>query len=249
MNRTRAFVLLMFVLLGAACVAQTESVRPSPSARVTQTESMHTDPSAFQVWYFVEPELQDQAELPVIVYAIKVSYGETLLITSFTADEAKKLDEAAITVQVRDDLASASLISKYDLGTIGQVSFLALRFAPRSVGAGELYLHIDQGAQDTNPMDRLIARFNDPPESSTLHSGRTYGPSSSQTYEQKGYRISFAGRFIPPLPVTFSTPEPPAGVTVTDQATLKIIEISSNQTTYLYIQLLSNGEIRGEMIR
>jgi len=111
-----------------------------------------------------------------------------------------------------------------------------------------LLLIADKNSSDSKN-EQYIATFVEPPEDPASHSGTTYWINASQTFEQSGYRISCAGWFPPPPPITPSILETPENTGSMDKATIRIENIATGKVDYLYIQFMPNGEIISEVIR
>lgn len=195
----------------------------------------------------VDQSISDNHSLSIIVYAMKLTGHNTMVISSVVSG-MDGYNQPNLTILLRDNIADAKLISKSDLAMLGNVNFGVMEFKARNIGASEISLVAEPNSASTN-YSRQIARFVEPPEDPAVISGRTYMIGTGQTFEQDGYKISFVGWVPPPSRVTPSTVGSTGDVTIVDEATLRIESISTGKIEYLDIRFLSNGETTSELIR
>ena len=199
-------------------------------------------------WELVDQPIPGDTGLSVIVYAMKLSGHKTIIISSIAGGEVGGLDQPDITIQLRDNIGYAKLLSKSSLILLGNVNFWVMSFEARNIGATDISLYIGQ-SDNVAYYDELIAKFVGSTEDPDVYRRRTLMIGPHQTFEQGGYRIDSEGWVPPPAPITPSPVETPGSITIVDNVTLRIKNLSTGEINYLHIRFLSNGEIISELIK
>ncbi len=157
----------------------------------------------------------------------------------------------------------------------GQPEVGGMRFEHRIIGASELYLRITPKQGEGERLETMFARFerlSDDFKHLNLNDylDRTYFAVNETTAEQGGYKISFRAWYVvsdtpdpnrpADLEATPQNPDPnsqamptqktpwaavPPGVEVFREATIRIENATDGEVTYLWLQLLSDGEELG----
>ena len=234
-----SFVLFIFCV---GCAAPTDMLEEE----TLQYQKIPTEPeqSFYMHWTMAKQPIIPGDDFVLNVYATILSGNETIIIYSITGFDLAKLN-----VILRDDKErTAELESADTFMEIDDVSFGTMKFGSRPIGSSELYLAVGENGDEENP-ETNIAIFNYPPEPQHLHSGRTYSGSSSGDFEMDNLIVSFAGWFDPPIPFENYVRDLPEGVSVKKKATLLIEDKEKDEVIYLYLQFLSNGEIRGTKVQ
>lgn len=235
-------------ILAASCSSSTSApVKTSHTPIIPQSPPPSSYDSLSSYWEMVDQPIPADNGSAIIVYALKLTGHNTVLISSVLGGE-EELNLSNLKILLRDNLGDADLLSTNTLASPENVRFMVMEFGPRSIAASEIALLVAQSNGVANTINQ-IARFVGPPVDPIVFSRRTYLISANQTFEQNGYRIFFEGWGPPPPPVTPSTVEPYGDVMVIDKATLRIENLSTGKKDYLYIQFLSNGETESELIQ
>lgn len=229
-------------------------------------------------WETVDLPTLSTENYSITIFAMRLTGQDTIILCSITGAEGDKFAGLSTTVQLRDNSGRISnVVSLGTIAVFDSIELGFLKFTPRPISSNELVFRISQNTSDTGFIDLPIAKFVNPPEDPSVYNIRTYLLSTDQIFEQNGFRISFYGWVAPSsakLPVTPSvenltntpgaaegetenlvTPTPivplatnlPEGITVSNAATLQI-EDNNGKTVYVYMQLLSDGEIIGVLI-
>lgn len=248
MKKYNAVCWFIICILAASCSYSTSVPTKTSEATIIPRSSPPPPSHSFRSrWEMVDQSISDDNSLSIIVYAMKLTGQNTMVISSVVSDKDEP-NQPGFTILLRDNIGDANLLSKNTLASLGNVSFWVIEFEARNIGASEISLVAGQNSSATTYV-RQIAKFVEPPEDPAVFSGRTYMIGTGQTFEQDGYRISFEGWVPPPSPVTPSTVGPSGSVTIIDKATLRIENLSNGKIDYLYIQFLSNGETTSELIQ
>jgi hypothetical protein len=248
-EKNNAVCWFIICILAASCSYSTSvPTITSEATIIPRSLPPPSDHSFGSRWEMVDQSISDDHSFSIIVYAMKLTGHNTIVISSVVSDKIDKLNQPNFVIQLQDNIGDSELISNNSLALVGKINFWVMEFEARNIGASKIALQVGQGNSDANYI-KQIAKFAEPPEDPAVFSGRTYMIGASQTFKQDGYRISFEGWGPPPSPVTPSTVEPSGSVAVIDKATLRIENLSTGKIDYLYIQFLSNGQTTSELIQ
>ena len=244
------FSLLLISIICIGCSVSTLTP-PSTIREIITVQPSPTIPmnSFSYTWEMIDQPVSIENGFSIFVYAMRITGQDTTIISSVIETEAVDFSEESTSIQLEDNLGVSSLISKSKLGQLGPISFWAMKFEPRNIGAESLYFQIVQNIDNAYLYNTLIANFAQPPEDPSLHNVRSYLIGTSQTFSQDDYKISFEGWVPPPITGPSATASLPIGVTIKNNVTLRTEELSTKVTNYLKITFYSNGEISGELVR
>lgn len=179
---------------------------------------------------------------------MKLSSGNTLLICSNTNSLSSLYDQAGTLIQLRDNIGNATLLSKFKLYSINNIDFWILNFNSRNLNSTEINLFITDN-KGTIYFDGLIAKLNGSVEDQETYRLRTMKIATSQIFEKDDFRIAFYGWTPPPIPITPNPSEVPQNITINENATISIENISTQVINYLAIRFLSNGQVISDLIK
>ncbi len=248
MNKFDAIGWLLINLILSSCAFQTSLPNKTPDLTIIPQTispgSLHSFESGY--WQIVDQPSTVDDRFSIIVYAMKLTGNNTLIICSTMSEMSDVLNQPDMTVQLRDNIGHAALLSKSSLYSLGSIEFWAMNFEARNPNSSEINLFI--GESDGSVYhDGKIADFNgtvDP----DVHSKRTYRFGANQTFEQDDYRIFFYGWAPPPSSITPNPSQIPYNIAITVNATLYIENKSTRKINYLAIQFLPDGQIISKLI-
>jgi hypothetical protein len=248
MNKYLAGCLFFIGIVAVSCTYCTPKPDEiAPDATIISQSSLPPPNHSFgSYWKMVDQPNYDNG-FSIIVYAMKLTGQNTILISSVPTDKGNEMSEPHMNIQMRDNIGDIELLSSSSLLSFGDLNFQVLEFGSRNIGADEMFLFVGNSGSDSY-FNQQIAKFAEPPEEPSVHNGRTYMLGSPQIFEQDNYRISFEGWFPPPITIP-STLTSSAKDEISDHATIRIESLTTGKIDYLYIQFLENGEITSELIQ
>jgi hypothetical protein len=248
MKKISSICCILIGALLAACTLSTSSPSEIPIFTITPKRSLPS-PDHFidSHWQLDNQPKPNENTFSVLVYGMKISAKNTLVICATTNDMLDAMDQPDITIQLRDDISYATLLSKSNLYSLGNIELWVMNFQARNYNSSQIYLYIEQSG-GLVIYNNLIAQLIGPIEDHSTYIITTYKISTSQILEQDNYRISFLGWSPPPFPITPNPTQTPDNIIFIDKATLIIENNSTHKISYLAIQILSNGQIISELI-